>query len=156
LYFLLSTNSPISVCQVSLIGCGNTGTEAEVKTVAQTAELLQAVVQLWSEIAGARHPCVRTAIDNKGAKAQCESGTDSAASAPYLRSKRYTESKIYSGLMFLDLVPGGDSPSDLGTKQVRSTAEFQMKTGVLSGKEPHLYMSAAVLKMKAVALAGRT
>jgi hypothetical protein len=28
-----------------------------------------------------------------------------------------------------------------------------MKTGVLSGKEPHLYMSAAVLKIKG---AGRT
>ena len=40
---------------------------------------------------------------------------DSAASAPYLRSKRYKESKIYSGLMSLDLVPGGNNPSDLGT-----------------------------------------
>ena len=44
----------------------NQSTEAEVKAVAQTAEVLQAVVQLWSEIAGARHPCVRTMIDNKG------------------------------------------------------------------------------------------
>jgi hypothetical protein len=134
----------------------NQSTEAEVKAVAQTAEVLQAVVQLWSEIAGARHPCVRTMIDNKGAKTQCESGTDSVASAPYLRSKRYTESKIYSGLMFLDLVPGGDNPSDLGTKQVRSTEEFRMKTNVLSGKIPHLYMSAAVLKMQAAAAAVRS
>ena len=134
----------------------NQSTEAEVKAVAQTAEVLQAVVQLWSEIAGARHPCVRTMIDNKGAKTQCESGTDSVASAPYLRSRRYTESKIYSGLMFLDLVPGGDNPSDLGTKQVRSTAEFQMKTDVLSGKSPHLYMSAAVLKMREAAAVARS
>jgi len=131
----------------------NQSTEAEVKAVAQTAEVLQAVVQLWSEIAGARHPCVRTMIDNKGAMTQCASGTDSVASAPYLRSKRYTESKIYSGLMFLDLVPGGDNPSDLGTKQVRSTAEFKRKVNVLSGQEPHLYMSAAVLKTRGAAAA---
>jgi len=73
------------------------------------------------------------------------------ASAPYLRSKRYTESKIYSGLMFLDLVPGGDNPSDLGTKQVRSTAEFKTKANVLSGKEPNLYVSAGVFKIQAAA-----
>ena len=128
----------------------NQSTEAEVKAVAQTAEVLQAVVQLWSEIAGARHPCVRTMIDNKGAKKQCESGTDTVASAPYLRSKCYAESKIYSGLMFLDLVPGDENPSDLGTKQVRSTDEFKRKVKVVSGKEPHLYMSAGVIKIKAV------
>ena len=88
-------------------------------------------------------------IDNKGAMTQCASGTDSVASAPYLRSKRYAESKIYSGLMFLDLVPGGDNPSDLGTKQVRSTAEFKAKVNVISGREPQLYMSAGVLKTQA-------
>ena len=55
--------------------------------------------------------------------------------------------------MFLDLVPGGDNPSDLGTKQVRSTAEFKRKVNVLSGQEPHLYMSAAVLKMRGAAAA---
>ena len=129
----------------------NQSTEAEVKAVAQTAEVLQAVVQLWSEIAGARHPCVRTMIDNKGAKKQCESGTDTVASAPYLRSRSYAESKIYSGLMFLDLVPGDENPSDLGTKQVRSTDEFKRKVKVVSGKEPHLYMSAGVIKIKAAA-----
>ena len=42
----------------------NQSTEAEVKAVAQIAEVLQALMQLWSEIAGARHPCVPTMIDN--------------------------------------------------------------------------------------------
>ena len=55
--------------------------------------------------------------------------------------------------MFLDLVPGGDNPPDLGTKQARSTAEFKRKVNVLSGQEPHLYMSAAVLKMRGAAAA---
>ena len=71
------------------------------------------------------------------------------ASAPYLRSRSYAESKIHSGLMFLDLVPGDENPSDLGTKQVRSTDEFKRKVKVVSGKEPHLYMSAGVIKIKA-------
>ena len=131
-------------------------TKAEVKAVAQTAEVLQAVVQLWSEIAGARYPCVRTMIDNKGAKEQCESGTDSVASAPYLRSKSYAESRIYSGLMFLDLVPGDENPSDLGTKQVRSTDEYKRKLKVISGKELHLYMGARVLKIQAATAAFRS
>ena len=99
---------------------------------------------------------MRTMIDNKGAKKQCESGTDSVASAPYLRSRSYAESKIYSGLMFLDLVPGDENPSDLGTKQVRSTDEFKRKVKVISGKEPHLYMSAGVLRIQAATAAVRS
>jgi len=127
----------------------NQSTEAEVKAAALTAELLQGVVQIWSEFAGVRHPSVRTMIDNKGAKTQCESGTDSVASAPYLRSKRFVESKVYSGLMWLDLVPGPVNPSDMATKQVRSTSEFAMKDNILSGREPHLYESAEVVAMLA-------
>jgi hypothetical protein len=43
---------------------------------------------VWcDELAGARHPAMRCMIDNKGAKRQIESGTDTVASAPYLRSK---------------------------------------------------------------------
>jgi len=127
----------------------NQSTEAEVKAAALTAELLQGVVQLWSEFAGMRHPSVRTMTYNKGAKTQCDSGTDSVASAPYLRSKRFVESKIYSGLMWLDLVPGPVNPSDMATKQVRSTSEFAMKDGALSGRVPHLYESSEVVTMLA-------
>ena len=119
------------------------------KAAALTAELLKGVVHIWSEFAGVRHPCVRAMIDNKGAMTQCESGTDSVASAPYVRSKCFVESKIYSGLMWLDLVPGPVNPSDMATKQVRSTAEFTTKSDVLSGRNPHLYESAGVLAILA-------
>ena len=126
--------------------------------MAQTAEMLQAVVQLWSEVAGARHPCVRTMIDNKGAEKLCESGKDSAASAPYLRSKRHTESKIYSGLMFPDLVPRVITHRNWGRSKcaARSTSEFKRKVKVLSGQEPHLYVSAGLLKIQAAAAAVRS
>jgi hypothetical protein len=125
----------------------NTSTEAEVKAAALMAEVLAAVVPLWSELAGARHPAVRCMIDNKGAKRQVESGTDTAASAPYLRSKCYTECKIYSGLMWMDLVLGGQNGADLVTKQVRDTAEFKKKDGIVSGKQPFLFESAEVTRI---------
>jgi hypothetical protein len=86
-------------------------------------------------------------IDNKGAKRQIESGTDTVASAPYLRSKNYAECKIYSGLMWMDLVPGEKNGADLATKQVRDTAEFKEKGGIVSGKQPFLYESAEVNRM---------
>ena len=69
-----------------------TSAEAEVKAAALITEALMAIVQLWSEIAGAVHPMVRVLIDNKAAKRQCVSGADSMASAPYLRCKSYCES----------------------------------------------------------------
>jgi len=65
-----------------------TSAEAEVKATALMSEALSAVVPLWSEIAGAGHPAVRVFIDNKAAKKQCESGTDTVASAPYLEVRR--------------------------------------------------------------------
>jgi len=134
----------------------NTSTEAEVKAAALMAEVLSAVVPLWSELAGARHPAVRCMIDNKGAKRQVESGTDGAASAPYLRSKCYTECKIYSGLMWMDLVPGEKNGADLVTKQVRDTPEFIEKDGIVSGKQPFLHESAEVSRMLLKQNRGRT
>ena len=124
-----------------------TSAEAEVKAAALLAEVLSAVVPLWSEIAGVVHPTVRVLIDNKAAKKQCESGTDTVASAPYVRSKAYCESKIYSGLMWLDLVPGKENCSDMGTKQIRDTPEFVTKDGILSGKTPFLFESAEVARI---------
>jgi hypothetical protein len=125
----------------------NTSTEAEVKAAALMAEVLAAVVPLWSELAGARHPAVRCLIDNKGAKRQIESGTDTAASAPYLRSKCYAECKLYSGLMWLDLVPGEKNGADMATKQVRDTAEFKEKDGIISGSRPFLHESAEITRI---------
>ena len=124
-----------------------TSAEAETKAAAFIAEALSAIVPLWSEIAGAAHPAVRVFMDNKAAIKQCASGTDTAASAPYLRSKAYCESKIYAGLMWLDFVPGCDNSADMGTKQVRSTAEFEKKDGVLSGAAPFLFESATVTRL---------
>ena len=48
-------------------------------------EVIAPVVPLCSEIAGAMHPPVRVCIDNKGGTEQCESGTDTVASVPFLR-----------------------------------------------------------------------
>jgi hypothetical protein len=71
--------------------------------------VLSVVVPLWSEIAGPARPAVRVFIDNKAAKKQCESGTDTMASAKYLCSKAHCESKIFTGLLWLDSVPGRDN-----------------------------------------------
>jgi hypothetical protein len=133
----------------------NTSTEAEVKAVALAAEVLAAVVPLWCELAGARHPAVRCMVDNKGAKKQVESGTDSVSSAPYLRSKAYAEGKIYAGLMWMDLIPGEENGADMATKQVRDTTEFQKKDGIISGSAPFLFASAEVSRMLMRPLPGR-
>ena len=83
-----------------------TSTEAEVKAAAVAAEVIASSVPQWSEIAGAMHPPVRVCIDNKGAKKQCEIGTGTVASAPYLRCKSCCASKTNAGLLWPDLVPG--------------------------------------------------
>lgn len=124
-----------------------TSAEAEAKAAALVSEVLSSVVPLWSEIAGAEHPAVRVFIDNKAAKKQCESGTDTVASAPYLRSKAYCESKIYAGLLWLDFVPGCDNGADMGTKQIPFIPEFEKKDGVLSGTAPFLFESEEVTKL---------
>ena len=78
-------------------------------------------------------PPPRTAVSRT--KAQCASGTDSVASAPYARSRCYMEYKVYPGPMWLD--PGEQDPNGTATKQVRSTAEFAMKDEILSGRVRH-------------------
>ena len=75
----------------------------------------------------------------QGGKKQCESGTGTVASAPYLRCKSYCESTIYAGLLWLDLVPGVENGADMGTKQNRNTPEFLRKDGLLSGRALYLY-----------------
>ena len=121
--------------------------EAEVKAAALLAELLSFVVVLWSELAGAAHPPVRCLIDNKAAKKQLESGVDTSASASYLKPKRYCESKIYAGLMWLDFIPGVENFADVGTKQVRDTKEFLRKDGILSGRAPRMFETEELARM---------
>ena len=53
----------------------HTSTEAEVKAAALVAEALAAIVQLWSEIAGAVNLLMRVLIDSKAAKHRCSNGT---------------------------------------------------------------------------------
>ena len=43
---------------------------------------------------------------------------------------------IYGGLMWLDLANGSVNPADMGTKQIRDTAEFLMKDGILRWHGP--------------------
>ena len=90
------------------------------------AGVIASVVPLWSEIAGAMRPPVRVCVDNKEGKKQFKSGTDTVASAPYLRCKSYFESKIYTDLLWLDLIPSGKNGADMGTKQIRDTSEFML------------------------------
>ena len=122
-------------------------TEAEVKGASLLVWSLKSVLSLWSGVMGIKHPSVRVMIDNKGAKHQVECGADSASSAPYARCRSYVEDAIYSGLLWMDLVPGEENPADMATKQVRSTAEFQKKNGILCGSEPDLYVSAEIARM---------
>jgi hypothetical protein len=49
--------------------------------------------------------------------------------------------------MWLDFVPGSDNSADMGTKQIRSVAEFNKKDGVLTGTSPFLFESAAVSEL---------
>lgn len=123
-------------------------TEAEVKAIALAAEILQGVMPIWNEVMEVKHPPVRLMVDNKGAKRQVEAGADNTSSAPYIKCKKYAESKVYEGLMWLDYVPGEKNPADMATKQVRSTAEFEEKNGVISGEKPFLFESTEIAKMK--------
>ncbi len=50
--------------------------------------------------------------------------------------------------MWIDHVPGEENPADMATKQVRDTAEFEKKNGVISGERPFLYESAEVAGIK--------
>ena len=120
--------------------------EAEVKAAATCAEIMSGIAPLWSEITGRVHPPVRCLIDNKSAKRQIESGIDTAASAAYLKYKRYAESKVYAGIVWFDYVPGEVNFADLCTKQVRDTTEFLRKDGVASGAHPSMFESEAMMQ----------
>ena len=57
------------------------------------------------------------------------------------------DSSGYLGrLIWLDLVHEAADPADMGTKQTRDTAEFQMKDRTSSGPVLFLYEGAGVLR----------
>ena len=52
-----------------------------------------------------------------------------------------------TAVMWLDWVPGELNAADLLTKRVKFEKDFRFANGVLSGAQPELYESAAVLKI---------
>ena len=123
-----------------------TSTEAEVKAAGLLVANLEYVIQLWSEIAGIKHGMVRCVMDNQTAVRQVTSGTDSPAAAPYLRTCRMIEEKVYSNMIWWDFVHGEKNIADILTKQVRATPEFQLKDGAISGIRPKIFGSERVKK----------
>ena len=116
-----------------------TSTEAEVKAAGLLAQTLEYIVPLWSELAGSKHGSVRCVMDNQTAIKHVSKGADAPAAAPYLRHKRMVEEKVYRGLLWFDFLHGQHNVADVLTKQVRSTAEFKSKDGVISGCVPRVF-----------------
>ena len=124
-----------------------TSTEAEVKAMSPGIEMLRSLTDLWGELHHQVHGSVRTMVDSQGGKAQVDHGMDTKRCASYKRAHCYAENAVGSSLLWLDLIPGYHNPADVLTKQPKAAAEFKAKTGVLCGSAPHLYESAAVLKI---------
>ena len=59
------------------------------------------------------------------------------------------EEAVEQGKVWLDLIPGGDNPADILTKQVGNIGDFHNKGGIISGKMPYLYESKNVTKLLA-------
>ena len=72
---------------------------------------------------------------------------DAKCRASYKRAHCYAKNAVGSSLLWLDLVPSYHNPADVLTKQPKNISEFKAKSGVLCGSAPHLYESAAVLKI---------
>ena len=116
------------------------------------------MTDLWGELHHQAHGSVWTMVDSQGGKAQIEHGMDARRCASYKRAHFYAEDAVGSSLLWLDLVPGFNNPADVLTKQPKVVSEFLAKSGVLCGSAPHLYQSAAVLKVLSTNLVrpGRT
>ena len=80
------------------------------------------------------NPPVRCLIEKTTAKKQMENGIDSVASATYLKSRRYVESRVYSGLLWFDYIPGCENFADVGSKQVRDTEKICVRMGSFQGE----------------------
>ena len=127
-----------------------TSTESEVKAMSPGIEMLRSLTDLWGELHHQAHGSARTMADSQGGKAQVEHGMGAKRCASYKRAHFYAEDAVGSSLLWLDLVPGlhnPHNPAGVLTKQPKAISEFQANSGVLCGSEPHLYESAAVLKV---------
>ena len=86
-------------------------------------------------------------IDSVDAESQITRGLDNKAYASYKRAQHYCEDALDTALIWLDRVPGELNAADLLTKRVKCEKDFRFANGVLSGAQPELYESAAVLKI---------
>ena len=124
-----------------------TSTESEVKAIGPGIGMPSSLTDLWGELHHQAHGSVRAMVDSQGGKAQIEHGMGAKRCASYKRAHLYAEDAVGSLLLWLDLVPGFNNPADVLTKQPKVVSEFLAKSGVLCGSAPHLYESAAVLKV---------
>ena len=84
------------------------------------------------------HGAVRTMTDSTGGKSIIDSGMDEKASAPIKKAQCAVEEATAQGVLWPDLMPGKENPTDLCTKSVGTIGEFQAKNGILCGPGPHL------------------
>ena len=133
----------------------NTTAEAEVKACGLGVEMLRFLTDLHGEMCHTPHGTVRALVDSAGCEAQIVHGMDSKVCASYKRSQHYCEDAVGSGLMWLDHVSGKLNPADLMTKRVGNVGEFVNKNGVVSGSDPDMYATDAVVKILADASTAR-
>ena len=124
-----------------------TTAEAEVKACSVVVEMIRSLTDLHGEFTHSQHATVRTMIDSVGAESQITRGLDNKACASYKRAQHYCEDARDTAVMWLDRVPGELNAADLLTKRVKCEKDFRFANGVLSGAQPELYESAAVLKI---------
>ena len=99
-------------------------TEAEVKAMVPGVQMLRALTGIWCEFMRQQHGCVRVLDDSQGGIFQVVNGMDTKKCASYKKAQFYAEDAVCQGMMWLDLVPGKQNPSDILTKQPGNIAEF--------------------------------
>ena len=110
-------------------------------------EVPRSLKDLWGELHHQAHGSVRAMVDSQGGKAQIGHCIGAKRCASYKQAHFYAEDAAGSSLLWLDLDPGLHNPAGVLTKQPKAIWEFQAETCELCGSEPHLYESAAVLKV---------
>lgn len=127
----------------------NTTTEAETKAIAVAVAMASALTDLHGEFTHVEHGPVRLMTDSAGAVSVITRGLDTKTCASYKRAQHMAEEAVEQGKVWLGLIPGGDNPADILTKQVGNIGDFHNKGGIISGKLPYLYESKDVTKLLA-------
>ena len=70
-------------------------------------EMVRSLADMWAEFMTSPHERVRVLVDTQSGKAQVDHGMDSKKCASFKRAHFYAEDAEHSGLIWLDLVPGG-------------------------------------------------